>query len=157
VEGMTVSHYQASQGSISAGHPSGPGPSGIWKSSRRHLFQVFYSYAGLENVNNVPNEVKDPVRTLKSIVPIALLSAYVLYLLINIAYLLVILIDKIKDSGELIAGLFFERIFGDSIGRQILPWFIALSAWGYVMVVTFSLVFTLHWTDGQKLTYQSLV
>ncbi len=31
------------------------------------LFKVFYSFAGLENANNVLNEVRDPVRTLRSV------------------------------------------------------------------------------------------
>lgn len=38
-----------------------------WGIVSRTLFKVLYSYAGLGNVNNVLNEVKDPFRTLKSI------------------------------------------------------------------------------------------
>ena len=102
------------------------------------LFKVFYSYAGLQNVNNVMNEVKNPVKTLKSAATMALLTAVILYLLINIAYFLVVPLDDIKSSGELIAALFFERVFGQRLGRTILPLVIALSAVGNVMVVTFS-------------------
>ena len=40
-----------------------------------------------------------------------------MYLLVNMAYFLVVPIDEIKDSGELIAALFFERIFGPKTGR----------------------------------------
>jgi amino acid transporter len=103
------------------------------------LFKVFYSYAGLENLNNVMNEVKDPIRTLKSAAPIGLLTAFVLYLLINVAYFLVVPLDEIKQSGELIAALFFERTFGPTVGRTILPLAVAISAGGNVMVVTFAL------------------
>jgi amino acid transporter len=105
------------------------------------LFKVFYSYAGLENINNVLNEVKNPVRTLKSVAPTALITACILYLLINIAYLLIIPLDQIKESRELIAALFFERTFGISVGKRILPLAVALSAVGNVMVVSFALVF----------------
>ena len=102
------------------------------------FFKVFYSYAGLQNVNNVLNEVKDPVRTLKSAASAALLTACILYLLVNVAYFLVVPINDIKDSGELIAALFFERVFGANVGRILLPLAVATSAAGNVMVVTFS-------------------
>lgn len=118
-----------------------------WGLISKALFQVFYSYAGLENVNNVMNEVsvceseyrtsaytenqvKNPVKTLKSVAPAGLISACVLYVLVNIAYFLVVPIEEIKESGEMIAALFFERVFGQSIGRTVLPLAVAISAAG---------------------------
>lgn len=89
---------------------------------------------------NVMNEVKNPVRTLKSVGTTALATACALYLLINVAYLSVVPLDEIKSSGELIAALFFERLFGPRLGRTILPLAVALSAAGNVMVVSFSMV-----------------
>ncbi|KAG7138712.1 Low-affinity methionine permease like protein [Verticillium longisporum] len=83
-----------------------------WGIIATSLFKVFYSFAGLDNANNVLNEVKDPVRTLRSVTFTALITACGLYLLINVAYFIVVPIDEIKESGELIAALFFERIFG---------------------------------------------
>jgi len=119
----------------------------LWKDSvwnwgliSTSLFKVSYSYAGLANVNNVLNEVKNPVKTLKSVGPVALLTAVGLYLLVNIAYFMIIPMDEIKNSGELIAGLFFERVFGPGFGKSVLPLAIAISAAGNVMVVTFALV-----------------
>ncbi|TLD36013.1 methionine permease [Venturia nashicola] len=103
------------------------------------LFKVFYSYAGLENVNNVLNEVKNPVKTLKSAATAALATACILYLLVNCAYFLVVPLDEIRSSGELIAALFFERTFGPTVGRTILPLAVAVSAVGNVMVVIFAL------------------
>jgi amino acid transporter len=108
------------------------------------LFKVFYSYAGLSNANLVLNEVKDPVRTLKTVSLTALATACGFYTLINWAYLLVIPVEDIKGSGELVAALFFERIFGVAVGRVILPVAIALSAAGNVMVVTFALVSAMY-------------
>jgi amino acid transporter len=102
------------------------------------MFKVSYSYAGLSNVNNVLNEVKNPVRTLKSAATTALITSCVLYLLVNIAYFLVVPIEDIKHSGELVAALFFEQVFGAKVGKVILPLAIATSAAGNVMVVTFS-------------------
>ena len=119
----------------------------IWRDSNwswgllsTSLFKVFYSYAGLSNVNNVLNEVRNPVRTLKTVCPAALLTACALYLLANISYFLVIPMDEIKSSGELVGALFFERVFGLHVGRILFPLAIAISAAGNVMVVTFALV-----------------
>jgi len=106
------------------------------------FFKIFYSYAGLDNINNVLNEVKNPVETLKRVPPVALITACLLYVLINIAYLAVVPLEQIKQSKELIAALFFGRVFGDGFGSKFLPVAIALSAAGNVMVVTVSLVCT---------------
>ncbi|KAF2010134.1 hypothetical protein BU24DRAFT_357228 [Aaosphaeria arxii CBS 175.79] len=90
------------------------------------LFKVFYSYAGLNNVNN-------------SVSVTALATACILYVLVNIAYFIVVPLEEIRDSGELIAALFFERSFGPQLGKKILPLAVALSGAGNVMVVTFAL------------------
>ena len=111
-----------------------------WSILSTAFFKIFYSYAGLGNINNVLNEVKNPVRTLKTVEPVALLTACVMYLLVNLAYFSVVPIEDIKQSGELIAALFFERVFGPGFGNVSLPLAIAVSAAGNVMVVTFSLV-----------------
>lgn len=118
---------------------------GIWEGSdwnlgtlATSLFKVFYSYAGLSNLNNVMNEVKNPARTLRSVSLTALVSACFLYLLANLAYFAVVPIEEIKRSGQLVSALFFERTFGPNVGKIILPLAVALSAAGNVMVVTFS-------------------
>ncbi|KAK3938017.1 amino acid permease-domain-containing protein [Diplogelasinospora grovesii] len=119
---------------------------GIWEGSvwdwgiiSTTLFKIFYSYAGLQNVNNVMNEVKNPVSTLKSAATTGLITACLLYFLINIAYFIVIPLGDIKESGELIAALFFERTFGAALGKVFLPLAVSVSAAGNVMVVTFAL------------------
>lgn len=70
----------------------------------------------------------------------ALVTACIMYLLVNIAYFTVIPVSEIKNSGELIAALFFERCFGPRVGKTLLVLAVALSAAGNVMVVTFALV-----------------
>lgn len=111
-----------------------------WAAMSTGLFQVFYSYAGLDNVSNVLNEVKDPVKTLRSVALAALGTACGLYFLVNVAYFLVVPFDEVRDSAELVAALFFERLFGESVGRTLLPLAVALSAGGNVMVVAFAMV-----------------
>ena len=110
------------------------------------FFKVVYSFAGYDNVNNVLNEVKDPVRTLKTMAPTALLTVAVFYLMINIAYFIVVPLEEIENSGELIAALFFEKIFGASVGSTILAILVAISGAGNVMVVTFALVWSSYST-----------
>ena len=111
-----------------------------WSILSTAFFKIYYSYAGLGNINNVLNEIKNPVRTLKSVGPVALLTACIMYVLVNVAYFAVVPMEDIKESGELIAALFFERVFGPGFGNIFLPLAIAVSAAGNVMVVTFSLV-----------------
>lgn len=110
-----------------------------WGSIATSFLKVYYSYVGLNNVNLVLNEVKDPVRTLRSVTLAALFTVGGMYLLANVAFLLVVPLDEVKKSGELIAALFFERVFGDTVGRRLLPLMVALSAAGNVMVVTFAM------------------
>ncbi|CAK7231113.1 hypothetical protein SBRCBS47491_007820 [Sporothrix bragantina] len=119
---------------------------GLWRNSHWNwgaistaLFKVFYSYTGLENANNVLDEVKDPVRTLRSITSAALVTSCCLYLLINVAYFLVVPLDTILASGELVGALFFQNVFGRQIGGVFLSLAIALSAAGNVMVVAFTM------------------
>lgn len=104
------------------------------------IFKVSYSFAGYDNVNNVLNEVKNPIRTLKTMAPAALLTVAVFYLMINVAYFIVVPLEEINHSGELIAALFFEKILGAGVGSTVLSVLVAVSAAGNVMVVTFALV-----------------
>lgn len=111
-----------------------------WGAIATALFKATYSYAGLDNVSNVLNEVKDPIRTLRSVSVTALVTSCVLYFLVNVAYFLVVPIEEITESGELIAALFFQRVFGGQLGSRILPLAVALSAAGNVLVVVFAMV-----------------
>ncbi|KAL4809854.1 amino acid/polyamine transporter I [Aspergillus unguis] len=110
-----------------------------WNLLSTSLFKVLYSYAGLNNVNNVLSEVHNPVSTIKSVCPAALVTSGLLYLLANTSYFLVVPLDEIKQSGELVAALLFDRLFGPRVGGTLFPLAIAISAAGNVMVVTFAL------------------
>ncbi|KAE8353799.1 amino acid/polyamine transporter I [Aspergillus coremiiformis] len=110
-----------------------------WSLISTAVFKIFYSYAGLNNVNNVLNEVQDPIKTVKTVCPAGLVTASGLYFLANVSYFLVVPLEEIKNSGELVAGLLFERLFGAHVGRVLFPLAIAISAAGNVMVVTFAL------------------
>ncbi|KAE8153100.1 amino acid permease-domain-containing protein [Aspergillus avenaceus] len=144
---ILVRPYDEPVGASDQANPNAPfawdtlweGSNWSWSLLSTSLFKVFYSYAGLNNVNNVLSEVKNPVQTVKTVCPAALFTAGGLYFLANISYFLVVPLEEIKNSGELVAGLLFERLFGAHVGRVLFPLAIAISAAGNVMVVTFAL------------------
>jgi amino acid transporter len=103
------------------------------------------------------NEVRNPIRTLKSVSITALLTACIMYLLVNVAYFIVVPLDEVKDSRELIAALFFERCFGPTVGKTLLPLAVGLSGAGNVMVVTFALVGCIIPLMGSKLTFSGTI
>jgi amino acid transporter len=142
---LFVVFFRSNKGTETTTTLQGQSISSIWDGSvwnwgiiTTAMFKVSYSYGGLDNANNVLNEVRNPVKTLKSAATAALITSCLLYLLVNIAYFLVVPLEDIKQSGELIAALFFERVFGAEVGKVLLPLAIAVSAAGNVMVVTFS-------------------
>lgn len=50
------------------------------------MFKVLNAYTGWANINNVLNEVRDPIRTLKIAGPLGLSVCAVMYLMANISY-----------------------------------------------------------------------
>jgi len=58
------------------------------------FFKVSYAYSGYDNVNNVLDEVKDPIRTLKTAAPAAMITIFFFYMLLNVAYFIVVPFDE---------------------------------------------------------------
>ncbi|KAH9836156.1 high affinity methionine permease [Rhodofomes roseus] len=100
-------------------------------------FKVLYAYGGWSSVNYVMNNVRDPVRTLKISAPLGLTICAVLYLLANVAYFAAATKEEIANSGVTVASLFFAKVFGPT-AQKALTVFVALSALGNVITVTFS-------------------
>ncbi|OJA09985.1 hypothetical protein AZE42_12695, partial [Rhizopogon vesiculosus] len=88
-------------------------------------FKVLYAYSGWSNVNYVMNNVRNPVRTLKIAGPLGL-ARQDLHLF-----------EEIGASGVTVAALFFKNVFG-SVAERALSVFVALSALGNVITVTFA-------------------
>ncbi|KAI0685727.1 amino acid transporter [Cytidiella melzeri] len=101
------------------------------------MFKVLFAYSGWSNVNYVMNNVKNPVRTLKIAGPLGLGICTVLYLLANVAYFAAATKTEILHSGVTVASIFFGKVFG-SEAQKALTVFVALSALGNVMTVTFA-------------------
>ncbi|OSD05040.1 amino acid transporter [Trametes coccinea BRFM310] len=102
------------------------------------MFKVLYSYIGWSNVNYVLNNVKNPIRTLKIAGPLGLGICAVLYLLANVAYFAAATKEEILNSGVTVASLFFSKVFGPRAVKALTV-FVALSALGNVVTVTFAL------------------
>ena len=66
------------------------------------MIVLFRSYNGYANANAALSEVRDPVKTLKRAAPLALVSVTTLYLLVNIAYFVVIPKNEIMESKRVV-------------------------------------------------------
>lgn len=102
------------------------------------LLEIIYSFKGWENANYVLSEVEDPYLVLTVAAPLAVLLVTILYFLVIISYLVVIPKTELLSSGVLVAGIFFNKIFGESATSKVLPIMIALSTLGNVLVVSFA-------------------
>ncbi|KAK6199349.1 very low affinity methionine permease [Scheffersomyces amazonensis] len=103
------------------------------------VIKATFSFGGWNSVHNVTSEIKDPVRTLKIAGPASLGIMSLVYVLINLAYLIVIPGDDIINNGTLVGSLLFEKVYGYRIGRQLLTLSVAICAAGNVFVVIYTI------------------
>lgn len=102
------------------------------------LLEIVYSFKGWENANYVLLEISDPYHVLTIAAPLAVLLVTLLYFLVVVSYLVVIPKQELLSSGVLVAGIFFNKVFGESITSRVLPVLIAFLTLGNVMVVSFA-------------------
>lgn len=102
------------------------------------LLEVVYSFKGWENVNYVLLELEDPYHALTITAPMAVILVTLLYIMVVVSYLIVIPKQELLSSGVLVAGIFFNKVFGESVTSRILPVLISLLTLGNVMVVSFA-------------------
>lgn len=102
------------------------------------LLEIIYSFKGWENANYVLSEVEDPYHVLTVAAPLAVLLVTILYFFVIMSYLMVIPKTELLNSGVLVAGIFFNKIFGESATSKVLPIMIAFSTLGNVLVVSFA-------------------
>lgn len=102
------------------------------------LFKVIATYAGWSNASYVLNEVKNPVRTLKIAGPLGLSTVGIFYFFANIAFFSAATPQEIGESGVTVAALFLGKVFGEG-ARRVAGAFVATSALGNIMTVSFSL------------------
>lgn len=109
-----------------------------WSSLATAILQVNFSFSGADNLIYVLNEVKNPVKTLKTSAPLALLTITLFYLMANIAFFMIVPLKEFEKGGELVGVLFFEKLFGPSVGGKVLPVLVAMSAASTVMSTAFA-------------------
>lgn len=67
------------------------------------LIHLCRSYIGYSNANYALSEIRDPVRTIKKAVPLAMCAVTAVYILINIAYYAVVSKNDILGSKRIVA------------------------------------------------------
>lgn len=94
-----------------------------------------HSFVGWHNAFNVLGEVKgrDPVRTVRKASGLSLAVSTILFFFINVAYVAAVPAEEIRKSGQLVAVLFFQRVFGESFGTKVFPLLVALSCFGNIV------------------------
>ncbi|KAF7552875.1 hypothetical protein G7Z17_g4026 [Cylindrodendrum hubeiense] len=103
------------------------------------ILNVIFSFQGYDNVNAVLSEVKNPKRTLRIALPLAMGSVTVLYLLANVAYFAAVPKADIIASEVTVAATLFENIFGETAGAKALPSLVAISALGHLLGIAFTI------------------
>lgn len=99
------------------------------------LVKTNFAFAGWHNAFHVLGEVKgpDPIRIVKKAGLISLSLVTVIFILINVAYVAAVPREEIRNSGQLIAALFFRRVFGETWAAKGLPAMVAFSAFGNIV------------------------
>ncbi|KAI0033073.1 amino acid/polyamine transporter I [Vararia minispora EC-137] len=101
------------------------------------LIKVNWAYYGWQNGFNVLSEIRSPrgparAARLSALVALAFVTG--LFLLVNVAYIAAVPKEEIKASGELVASLFFQKVYGDGFASKLLPLMVALSCIGNITV-----------------------
>lgn len=102
------------------------------------LLKVVYCFRGYSTANQVLSDVKDPVRTLRVAMPLALTLVSVAYMAVNVAFFLVVDKEEFRSAGVMAAGLLFRNVFGDGVGAHVLPLFVIVSAAGNIAATSFA-------------------
>ncbi|KAF3765020.1 hypothetical protein M406DRAFT_14181, partial [Cryphonectria parasitica EP155] len=102
------------------------------------LLKVLYCFRGYSTANQVLSDVRDPVRTLRVAAPIALGLVSAAYLATTTAFFLVVDKDEFRSAGEVVAAVFFRKVFGDGAGARILPLFVVVTAAGNIAATSFA-------------------
>ncbi|KAK3316876.1 amino acid permease-domain-containing protein [Apodospora peruviana] len=99
------------------------------------LYRIIFSYAGFENAFNVVAEVKNPVKQLRRNGFLSLGIVTVLYIFANIAWFAAVPKADIAAAEQIVASLFFTKVFGSGGAVRGLNFLIALSSFGNLIAV----------------------
>ncbi|KAJ8583634.1 hypothetical protein M405DRAFT_717059, partial [Rhizopogon salebrosus TDB-379] len=99
------------------------------------LVKTNFAFSGWYNAFNVLGEVRtsDPVRTVRKAGLLSLLLVTCLFFFVNVAYVAAVPKEEMSGSGQLVAVLFFQHVFGKGFAAQILPIMVALNCFGSIV------------------------
>ncbi|QPG75069.1 hypothetical protein FOA43_002409 [Brettanomyces nanus] len=105
------------------------------------ILKVIFSFEGCNYAFGVVAEShpKNTIRTYSILIPFTMFFIYILYILAITAYYAGVAdITEIKESGNLIAAVYFEKIFGTNSAVTAMSAFVAISAFGHLLTVYIS-------------------
>ncbi|KAB8266160.1 amino acid/polyamine transporter I [Aspergillus pseudonomiae] len=101
------------------------------------LFKVLGSFQGWNNSSLILGEVSNPQRTLKMAGVFGVGSVGVLYLLVNVSYLIIATPDDMRQTGLQLVARILGSVFGSATTR-VTGAMVALSSLGSIMSVAFT-------------------
>ncbi|KAH7057266.1 amino acid permease-domain-containing protein [Macrophomina phaseolina] len=99
---------------------------------------VIFAYTGFSQSNYVLSEIDQPRKKFRKGVLTAVVTMCILYMLVNVAYLIVVDKNDPALRNNDVSALFFENAFGQSVAPQVLNAFMAVSGLGNIIVMTFT-------------------
>lgn len=103
------------------------------------VLKALFAFSGWSNVHTVSSEVRDPIRTFRIAGPTSLIIITISYFFTNLAYLTVLTDQELVSGGTLVGSIYFEKLFGYRLGKQLLTLAVALCAGGNVLVVLYTI------------------
>lgn len=99
------------------------------------LVKTNHAFFGWQNAFNVVGEVKgsSPVRTVRKAGVISLSAVAFVFFFVNVAYVAAIPREEMQKSGQLVAALFFRRVFGHKFGTKMFPMMVACSCFSNIV------------------------
>lgn len=101
------------------------------------LTKVLWAYDGFTNLVYSLGELRKPERNLPWSIGGSVVVVGFFYIMANVAFFFVVPIDIATHSQEILAAEFTFRVFGDTVGRIVLPVFIGLSVLGAICAQTY--------------------
>ncbi|KAH7101991.1 amino acid transporter [Auriculariales sp. MPI-PUGE-AT-0066] len=100
------------------------------------LVKISYTFAGGSTAYNVLAEVQGGAPTARRAGYIAVGLVSVLFFLVNVAYVAALPKAEIEGSGQLVAAVFFRKVFGDGVAGKAFPTLIACGSIGIWLAST---------------------
>ncbi|VEU23049.1 DEKNAAC104201 [Brettanomyces naardenensis] len=105
------------------------------------ILKVFFSFWGIPYAFGVVAEShpKNTIRMYSLVVPLTMFFIFIIYILCITAYYAgVANVDEIKSTGNLIASVYFQKIFGTQSSVKAMSAFVAISAFGHLQTAYLS-------------------